>query len=141
MKHLTETQLSAYLSETMDESEKLALEHHLEQCESCFHDYLTAMEEWDPAITLSGSFTDEVMTVIGDQVAPSQPASSKKRMWINFSAAAGLTLILTVSGLFHEMVSFADQKEFKQAPSITEKMMTQTNELLDGMKKGDDKNE
>src|SRR5699024_3759176 len=113
------------------------IENHIYTCDTCMDIYLSMLDSHPITGTISEDFTDQVVEKINKR-HPSQmntPRQSKPRKAVaHYFLAAGLTIILTVSGIFQGMLDVTNNEQMKNRSSITKQLMQNTNQLLDQLK-------
>jgi hypothetical protein len=111
MMHYTRDKWSELLNEKVNEEEKIKMEDHLLSCEECFKLYLEELEdaECSEAMPLiSKDFIDSIMEEIEDQHQHSSRVKflrNKKRVFIYYTTAACITLLLMGNGTFRLALS------------------------------------
>ncbi|MCD5325467.1 MULTISPECIES: zf-HC2 domain-containing protein [Pontibacillus] len=136
MKHIETTQLEAYVLDQLGENERMAIEEHLDTCDSCFEAYMTELESWTLEPSLADDFTDQTIDqIIEKQVMPTvevkrTSVQKQKRTLMHYGLAAGLTLVLMVSGAFEQVIHVFDEDTFKERPSISKNIVSETDRLL-----------
>ncbi|WP_079477212.1 zf-HC2 domain-containing protein [Halobacillus salinus] len=129
MEHLSEAQIRDYVSGTLSDEESDGVEDHFSECEDCFDQYLFLLEEDS---SLPSTFTDETVNRIVKE-HPTFQQQKKSRSFAHYLVAAGLTLVLMMSGVFNLMTDSMDPDSFEQQPSLTEQILDQTGSLMDKM--------
>lgn len=106
MRHYTRQEWMDYCKGLLNDETKGEMERHLTDCGSCLELYISAIEETteeDAAKFMSPTFADIVIDRISEEspgVKRKSPTKYPRKIFINYVVAAGLTLILTLSGFF-----------------------------------------
>lgn len=136
MSHIHKEKLTGYLKLTINMQERLMIEEHLDTCEQCFDLYLDMMDDFTPEVKLSDSFTDNTLEkilqsqVFSEKTNHSTSKKDARKTILHYALAAGLTIILMLSGVFQDIVNFTNQDTYTRGPSITESLMSKTESLL-----------
>jgi type IV secretory pathway VirJ component len=167
MKHYTFDEWLEYVNDEISENTKQELEDHLYDCDQCLNQYLMAMELNEsslPILSDMSSFTDAVMaevskqpTVVPDTISnldimptvPSVPDTKvdtkmKRKPYyqqavFHYLLAAAATLLLTFSGVFQSLATYANSIEKpaiqEKRPSVTEGVINKTFAWMDSLEK------
>lgn len=160
MKHYTYDEWLQYVRNEITGKTREEFENHLYTCDKCLEVYLhavTANESSLPILSNETSFTDAVMAEVSkkqDMVFDTKPMvpdtkldeqkSNKKKPFYKQAAfhyllAAAATILLTFTGAFQSLATYANSLETKQTqekrPSMTEGMMNKTFAWMDSLEK------
>ncbi|WP_163536218.1 zf-HC2 domain-containing protein [Gracilibacillus sp. YIM 98692] len=143
MEHLSKDILKLYMNHELDVEEQERTESHLYDCDDCLNVYLALIESQTLKHSVSDDFTDQTVSKIYSQTKSHQkskkPYSSKNRKLItHYFLAAGLTIVLMLTGIFQTVLDVTNDYQVETSTSITDQLMQKTNTLLDYMK-GDHK--
>ncbi|QST00468.1 hypothetical protein IMZ31_02415 [Pontibacillus sp. ALD_SL1] len=136
MKHIETTRLEAFMEDSLSDYERREIEDHLDECDFCFEAYMTKVESWTLEPSLAQDFTDQTFDqIVKKQVMPMEEAKrgsvqKQKRTLVHYGLAAGLTMILMVSGVFEQVLHVFDEDSFKDRPSISEDIVNETDRLF-----------
>ncbi|GGD26426.1 zf-HC2 domain-containing protein [Pontibacillus salipaludis] len=136
MKHIETTRLEAYMEDSLSDHERWEIEDHLDECDFCFEAYMTKVESWTLEPSLAQDFTDQTFDqIVKKQVMPVKESKrsavqKQKRTLVHYGLAAGLTMILMVSGVFEQVLHVFDEDSFKERPSISRNIVSETDRLL-----------
>lgn len=140
MTHIHKEKLSAYFHQQLSEQEELEIETHLYQCDSCSDQYLLLLEVEDISTAVSDQFTDNVLAKIDQQLVKTNQISSQtnqtKQTIKHFLLAAGLTIVLTLTGLFQEVINMTTEQDFQERGSMTAQLLDKSNHFFDQIKGG-----
>lgn len=138
MEHIDNVVIQAYVNDHISETERASIEEHLAVCDTCLESYFDIVDQWTlEAPSLSDDFTDQTIDqILTKQVMPPSKdvhvRTTKRRSTImNYSIAAGLTIILMFTGVFQQMVQMFDQDTLREQPSISNQIIKQTSDWLD----------
>ncbi|WP_407270831.1 zf-HC2 domain-containing protein [Radiobacillus sp. PE A8.2] len=143
MEHVSKEQLARFVEGELPDAENKLVETHLDDCDICFQLYVSAIDDWSmPEIGLSETFTSETVAKITNQNAcyhakSSNPPASKarkKQTFAHYLLAAGLTVVLMLTGAFQNVLTISDQTSVKDEVSITDQLMNTTTSWLDQLK-------
>ncbi|SHN18494.1 hypothetical protein [Gracilibacillus kekensis] len=138
MSHIKESCLRKFISRDLDADHQEIIENHLYECEGCMDTYFAFLENHSLSITLSDDFTNQVVEKAEKQHPKSNPRQlSPKKVIANYIIAAGLTVVLMLTGVFQVFIEVTNDQQLEGRPSITEQLMHQTNQLLDQIKEVD----
>ncbi|MBO8172498.1 MAG: hypothetical protein H0Z33_11455 [Bacillaceae bacterium] len=132
------------------------MEEHLLECDACLSRYTTLCEQ-NPASEPPVSFAEQVMESVREIDKPvpqatrsSVFASTRKKLILHYTIAASITILLTSTGLFHDMVktvqatentltiNLDDQKSnLSRTYGWTNQLMDQTLSVFDFIKEKD----
>ncbi|WHY86781.1 hypothetical protein QNH39_02580 [Neobacillus novalis] len=155
MKHYCYEEWLQYVKDEMNDQDREKLETHLYTCDQCLEQYLQAMaanETSLPILSNESSFTDLVMAEVSKQkeVVPNtkpgerKPTNRKKPFYqqaaFHYLLAAAATLLLTFSGAFKSLASYAKSIESptqvqEKKPSVTEGVINKTFAWMDSLEK------
>ncbi|MFP7299627.1 anti-sigma factor family protein [Neobacillus niacini] len=154
MKHYTYDEWLSYVKNEVSFKTREELESHLYTCDQCLEHYLQAVTEHEsslPVLSNENSFTDLVMAGVSKQKEfiekPSvikQPVKVKKAFYqqaaFHYIIAAAATLLLTFSGVFQSLATYASAVEATQhlkekKPSVTEGVIDKTFAWMDSLEK------
>ncbi|UOR13428.1 anti-sigma factor family protein [Halobacillus amylolyticus] len=133
MNHVAKEVLQMYLANELNDVERIGVEDHLDECEHCFHRYMASLHLVDTDSLMSSSFTEETMHEIHKKT-PAQGRQNKT--FIHYAIAAGLTIVLMGSGVFQHVFTVFDGEQFHNRPSITEKVMEETERWMTETERG-----
>jgi hypothetical protein len=156
MKHYSYDEWLQFVRNEMNEKSREELENHLYACDHCLDHYLQAVEANEssfPALSNESGFTDLVMAgvlkqkevaTIDRQVtqskAKSKPNTNKpfyQQAAFHYLLAAAATILLTFSGVFHSIATYAgvvENQHFQEKkPSITEGVINKTFAWMDSI--------
>nr|WP_263323735.1 hypothetical protein [Neobacillus sp. Marseille-Q6967] len=149
MKHYPYDEWLLYVQGDINEKLREEYESHLYACDECLEHYLQAVgahESSLPILTNEVDFTDLVMAGVKEQrmaeekLQP-QLAKSKKPFYqhaaFHYLLAAAATLLLTFSGVFQFLASYASSVEGpgmkERRPSVTEGVIDKTFAWMDSL--------
>ena len=130
MKHFSYDEWLNYVKDEINDKTREELESHLYSCDQCLEHYLQALavhESSLPTLSNESDFTELVMAEVSKQnnraEKPAiQSIKSKKPFYqqaaFHYLIAAAATLLLTFSGVFQSLATYASAVE---APSIVTK--------------------
>ncbi|WP_173917302.1 zf-HC2 domain-containing protein [Halobacillus sp. Marseille-Q1614] len=124
MIHVTEEKMFAYIEDELPEDDRLLVEGHIDKCSQCFDSYLDAVDRLNTSYELSPSFTDDIIDVIKEHTP--KKAGKARGTLFNYAIASSMTLLLMGSGVFQYVFSTFDDQQFQEQPSITEKLLNET---------------
>lgn len=154
MKHYSYDEWLSYVKDEVSDKTREELESHLYTCDQCLENYLQAISVHEsslPVLSNESSFTDLVMEEVSKQkvvnenpVPKKQPVKAKKPFYqqavFHYLIAAAATLLLTFSGVFQSLATYAsaveapkDMKEKKL--SVTEGVIDKTFAWMDSLEK------
>jgi predicted anti-sigma-YlaC factor YlaD len=150
--HLTGKDLEGYLQEELTSEKRNQIESHMETCDSCFDWYMSLLENWTIDVHVSNGFTDLTMKKLTQKLEDQSryQKESKKtssypkqtnRTLVHYLLAAGLTILLMVTGVFQSALEITDKENVINQGTITNQLMKKTDHLLDKMKEGDELHE
>jgi hypothetical protein len=142
MKHFRYDEWLSYVKDEVSVKNREELEIHLYTCDQCLEHYLQAVSEHEsslPVLSNETSFTDLVMAEVSKQkefteipTALKQPVKTKKPFYqqaaFHYLIAAAATLLLTFSGVFQSLATYASAIE---APHSKEKKLSVTEGVID----------
>ncbi|WP_171038117.1 zf-HC2 domain-containing protein [Aquibacillus sediminis] len=131
MCHRSKSELEAYVQATMSLEQQDQIEQHLEECEACFTIYLDVIEMQPMDVALSENFTTDTMEQL-EHLNLTPKKSNQNKIVGHYLLAAGLTIVLMLSGVFQNFLSVTTNLENKS--SLTEQLMEKTNVVLEEMK-------
>jgi anti-sigma factor RsiW len=153
MKHYTYDEWLQYVRDEIHSENRDELENHLYTCDTCLEHYLQAIavnESSLPTLSNDSSFTDAVMAgvtkekvrVPDKQKDVHKSADTKpfyQQAAFHYLLAAAATLLLTFTGAFQSLATYAGAFETKQIqqkrPSMTEGVMNKTFAWMDSLEK------
>lgn len=145
--HYIRQQWSEYLLGKTEVGVQGAMEDHLYGCEVCLSLYLELVDQQE-TMQLSAEFTDQVMerlALAGNEISVGiesisskiDVASRRPKLWLHYTVAASITLILVSSGLFQQL--FAQSAHMSNVISkpkreaVTDRLINKAFALLDQM--------
>jgi anti-sigma factor RsiW len=154
MKHYSYDEWLSYVKDDISDKTREEQESHLYTCDHCLEHYLQAISEHEsslPILSNETSFTDLVMAEISIQKeVVDKPADlkqlvkSKKPFYqqavFHYLIAAAATLLLTFSGVFQSLATYAGAVEAPQNMkvkklSVTEGVIDKTFAWMDSLEK------
>jgi hypothetical protein len=153
MKHYTYDEWLQYVKNEITGKTREEIENHLYTCDQCLEVYLqavTANESSLPILSNETSFTDAVMAEVSKKqnVVPGTKFAKQnsikkspfyKQAAFHYLLAAAATILLTFTGAFQSLATYANSLETKQVqekrPSMTEGMMNKTFAWMDSIEK------
>ncbi|MEH7115624.1 hypothetical protein V7124_25175 [Neobacillus niacini] len=149
MKHFSYDEWLSYVKDEINDQAREELEGHLYSCDQCLEHYLQALSVHEsslPILSNESSFTDLVMAEISKQkeVVTKPLIESKKPFYqqvaFHYLIAAAATLLLTFSGVFQSLATYASAVEAPQhskeiKPSITDEVIDKTFAWMDSLEK------
>ena len=143
MMHFSYDEWLCYVKDEISDKTREELESHLYSCEQCLEHYLQALSENEsslPVLTNESGFTDLVMAEVSKQkeinekpAAVKQLVKFKKPFYqqaaFHYLIAAAATLLLTFSGVFQSLATYASAVEAPQHSK--EKKLTVTEGVID----------
>jgi predicted anti-sigma-YlaC factor YlaD len=142
MEHIEKETLGKYCANQLPEEEQSIIDQHITECESCFSLYLDMIENFHIEHSVSDTFTDRTIEEIERSQSFNQdniPSMKQSRIMTHYFLAAGLTLLLTFSGLFNHVLDLTEQTGTGNRVSISEQLMNKTTDILDHMKEDNNK--
>jgi anti-sigma factor RsiW len=154
MKHYSYDEWLRYVKDEVSSKTREELESHLYTCDQCLEHYLQAVSEHEfslPFLSNEDSFTDLVMAEVSKQKefikkppALKQTVKTKKQFYqqaaFHYLIAAAATLLLTFSGVFQSLATYASAVESPQyskgkKPTVTEGVIDKTFAWMDSLEK------
>jgi anti-sigma factor RsiW len=154
MKHFSYDEWLNYVKEETNEKTREEFESHLYTCDQCLELYLQAVavhESSLPILSNESSFTDLVMADISKQketnkkpAVQKQIVKAKKPFYqqaaFHYLLAAAATLLLTFSGVFQSLATYASAVEAphhskEKKLSVTEGVIDKTFAWMDSLEK------
>ncbi|PGY07003.1 anti-sigma factor [Bacillus sp. AFS031507] len=159
MKHYTYDEWLQYVNDEINENSRQELEGHLYSCDQCLNHYLMAMEANEsslPILSDMSEFTDLVMAEVSKQkiVVPdtkndikndAKTKMEKKPFYhqaaFHYLLAAAATILLTFTGAFQSLATYANALESpqpqvqKKKHSVTEGVINKTFAWMDSLEK------
>jgi anti-sigma factor RsiW len=154
MKHYSYGEWLGYVKDEVSVKTREELESHLYTCEECLEHYLQAVSEHEtslPVLSNEDSFTDLIMAEVSKQkeiiekpTAHKQPVKTKKPFYqqasFHYLIAAAATLLLSFSGVFQSLATYASAVEAPQhskekKPTVTEGVIDKTFAWMDSLEK------
>ncbi|MDX8046208.1 hypothetical protein SH601_09415 [Gracilibacillus sp. S3-1-1] len=136
MTHITKDMLRSYIEGETEYAEHI--DQHLLECDECVALYMSVLDDIEMNSTLSSDFTDKTIQQI-EKTTVTPKRNKKNHLLVHYLVAAGLTMLLTVSGVFQGVTNMSDMK-LDNDGSFTDELMTKTLDLLDNIK-GESHNE
>lgn len=131
MRHFTKDVLRSYMNAKSDQEK--SIEKHLLECDKCMDLYLSLLEEVEINRVLSDDFTEVTLHQI-EKILPSPPKKKQNTAFIHYLVAAGLTILLTLTGVFQGVLNVTEMQQKQNNPSVTDQLMTKTNDVLEEIK-------
>jgi hypothetical protein len=159
MKHYTYDEWLQYVNDEINENSRQELEDHLYSCDQCLNHYLMVMEANEsslPILSDMSEFTDLVMAEVSKQkiVVPdtkndikidAKTKMKKKPFYqqaaFHYLLAAAATILLTFTGAFQSLATYANALESpqpqvqKKKHSVTEGVINKTFAWMDSLEK------
>jgi hypothetical protein len=154
MKHYSYDEWLRYVKDDLSNQKREELESHLYTCDQCLEQYLQAIAEHEsslPVLSNEIGFTDLVMAEISKQKEvverpgyDKNPDKSKRPFYqqatFHYLIAAVATLLLTFSGVFQSLATYASAVEAPQhnkekKHSVTEGVIDKTFAWMDSLEK------
>jgi hypothetical protein len=159
MKHYTYDEWLQYVNDEINENSRQELEDHLYSCDQCLNQYLMAMEANEsslPILSDMSEFTDSVMAEVSKQkiVVPDTKNDTKndaktkmtpkpfyQQAAFHYLLAAAATILLTFTGAFQSLATYANALESpqpqvqKKKHSVTEGVINKTFAWMDSLEK------
>ncbi|MEH7253313.1 hypothetical protein V7111_14390 [Neobacillus niacini] len=149
MKHFSYDEWLNYVKDEVNDKAREELESHLYVCDQCLEHYLQALSVHEsslPLLSNDSSFTDLVMAEVSKQkeVVKKPSIKSKKPFYqqvaFHYLIAAAATLLLTFSGVFQSLATYASAVEAPQyskekRASVTEEVIDKTFAWMDSLEK------
>jgi hypothetical protein len=154
MKHYSYDEWLSYVKDEVIGTIREEIESHLYTCDQCLEHYLQAVSEHEsslPVLSNENSFTDLVMAEVSKQkeftespTAVKQPVKTKKSFYqqasFHYLIAAAATLLLTFSGVFQSLATYASAVEAPQHSkekkhTVTEGVIDKTFAWMDSLEK------
>ncbi|WP_186575828.1 hypothetical protein [Aquibacillus kalidii] len=140
MEHLAEKMLVSYINLEIDARQQELIEDHLGYCEHCLEAYLNLMDAHSYDLNVSDHFVDNTLKEIDIKHAfhmkenQNSYQQQAKRTMTHYMLAAGLTIVLMMTGAFQSFINITDLSDMEHKPSITDQLMKQTNNIMDYIK-------
>ncbi|WP_456272557.1 anti-sigma factor family protein [Bacillus sp. AK031] len=136
MKHISYEEWLDYVENKISEPVREQYEAHLYTCDHCMEIYLSAVEALEtsfPELSDESGFTEGVMAEVQSKNAPAVRQKQKfyQQAGFHYIVAAAMTILLMYTGVFQQLIGFAEEFERSSRPSITEEMMKKTSEFID----------
>lgn len=154
MKHYSYDEWLSYVKDEVSGKTREELESHLYTCDRCLDHYLQAISEHEsslPVLSNENSFTDLIMAEVSKQkefiekpAGVKQPVKTKKPFYqqaaFHYLIAAAATLLLTFSGVFQSLATYASAVEAPQdikekKPTVTDGVIDKTFAWMDSLEK------
>ncbi|MEH7245386.1 hypothetical protein V7114_01215 [Neobacillus niacini] len=149
MKHFSYDEWLSYVKDEINGQAREELESHLYSCDQCLEHYLQALSVHEsslPILSNESNFTNLVMAEVSKQkeVVIKPLIESKKRFYqqaaFHYLIAAAATLLLTFSGVFQSLATYASAVEAPQhsnekRSSVTEEVIDKTFAWMDSLEK------
>ncbi|MGP4041241.1 hypothetical protein ACTWP4_15275 [Gracilibacillus sp. D59] len=131
MNHFSKDALLTYFNSDSDLENEI--EKHLLECERCTNLYVSLIEDIEINAELSEDFTDTTVQQI-EKILPSPSKTKQNKVVTHYLVAAGLTILLTLTGVFQDALNVTEIQQKQNNGSITDHLMTKTNDVLEEMK-------
>ncbi|MGD6968237.1 hypothetical protein ACQCVP_17550 [Rossellomorea vietnamensis] len=138
MKHIPYEDWLKYVEDGLREPVREQYEEHLYSCDHCMEIYLAALQSNEtslPALPDALRFADHIMADVlaGKQVEP--PAAGKEekfyqRAAFHYIVAAAMTILLMTTGVFQQMIGFAEEFQRNSGSSVTTELMNKTTNFI-----------
>ena len=150
MKHYSYDDWLQYVKNEIDEQDREKYESHLYSCDQCLDNYLQAVsanESSLPVLSNESNFADLVMAEVSKQkeVVSKKPDKTNKKPFykkvaFHYLIAAAATILLTLTGAFQSLATYANSLESPQKvqvkkPSVTEGVIDKTFAWMDSLEK------
>ncbi|MFC0523552.1 hypothetical protein ACFFGV_08130 [Pontibacillus salicampi] len=123
--------LKDYAEQNVAEWEQMEIEHHLLDCTHCLEEYLAMLNDTAPP-GLSSSFTTQTIERVEKQYPALQRKGRRKnRSLLHYMMAAGLTLVLMMSGVFDRIMDSIEPASSHNRSSVSEQMVERTSSWID----------
>lgn len=142
--HYSKEEWVLYYLEDIHKDQLIQMENHLYSCDQCLEQYMTVIEKIEvlPKLKNENKFTDSIMGQIFElekvELKKHPSTNFHKQTVFNYLLAAGLTILLMMTGLFEkisaETIQFNEQKIYHNE-SFTENLMYKTGTFIDQIKK------
>lgn len=141
MKHISYEDWLKYVEDGLNDEVREQYEEHLYSCDSCMEIYLSALEAGEtsfPELSDEPGFADSIIAEVQRYKEPEVPDIGKKQRFYQQSAfhyvvAAAMTILLMYTGVFQQLVGFAEEFERSSRPSITNELMNKTTILIENI--------
>jgi anti-sigma factor RsiW len=138
MKHISYEEWLDYVEDHISDPVRDQYEAHLYTCDHCMEIYLSAVEASEssfPDISDESGFTEAVMAEVQCKKKPDARKKQKfyQQAAFHYIVAAAMTILLMYTGVFQQLVGFAEEFERSARPSITEEMMKKTSDFIDNV--------
>jgi anti-sigma factor RsiW len=138
MKHVSYEEWLKYVEDELDEEARERYEEHLYSCDHCMEIYLTALETGGtsfPEISDEARFTESVIEEVQQYKEQGEPSTAKTQRFYQKAAfhyiiAAAMTIVLMYTGVFQQLIGFAEEFERSSHPSITNELMNKTADFI-----------
>jgi anti-sigma factor RsiW len=154
MKHYSYDEWLSYVKDDTSDKAREEQESHLYTCDQCLEHYIQAVSEHEsslPVLSNENTFTDLIMAEVSKQkelnekpAAVTQPVKTKRPFYqqaaFHYLIAAAATLLLTFSGVFQSLATYASAVESPQHSkekkhTVTEGVIDKTFAWMDSLKK------
>lgn len=138
MKHISYEEWLDYVENNISEPVRNQYEEHLYTCDRCMGIYLTALEAHEtslPDLTDEAGFTDAVMAELksGKKLEIRKKQKFYQHAAFHYFVAAAMTILLMYTGVFQQLIGFAEEFEQSSRPSLTEEVMKRTSTFIDSV--------
>ena len=136
MKHISYEEWLDYVEDNISEPVREQYEAHLYTCDHCMEIYLSALEASEasfPDLPDETGFAEAVMAEVHSKKEPEVWKKPKlyQQAAFHYIVAAAMTILLMYTGVFQQLIGFAEEFERSSHPSITEEVMKKTTDLID----------
>lgn len=140
MKHPSKAEWHAYIARRLPPGEHHVYETHLYTCDECLSVYMACIHEQAaelPQLRDDATFAKEVMSRVRKKTSPDSRQTFYKRTLVHYGAAAIVTLLLMMSGMFQGMLSFVADVESltvaEEKMSLSDQLMERAGSVLDSL--------
>ncbi|TYR73680.1 hypothetical protein FZC79_17545 [Rossellomorea vietnamensis] len=141
MKHIPYEDWLKYVEDGLGEPVREQYEEHLYSCDHCMEIYLAALQFNEtslPALPDALRFTDQVMADVLAGKQKETPGAGKEekfyqRAAFHYIVAAAMTILLMTTGVFQQMIGFAEEFQRNSGPSVTTELMNKTTDFINNV--------
>ncbi|RIW33987.1 hypothetical protein D3H55_10330 [Bacillus salacetis] len=141
MKHVTYEEWQKYVGDGLAEEVRQQYEEHLYSCDDCMEIYLAAIEAGGtsfPEFSDEARFTEDIMNEVEQYKERDDSRAGKKQRFyqnaaFHYSVAAAMTIVLMYTGIFQQLIGFAEEFERSSRPSFTNELMNKTTDLINNV--------
>jgi anti-sigma factor RsiW len=138
MKHISYEEWLDYVEDNLSDPVRDQYEAHLYTCDHCMEIYLSAVEASEssfPELSDDTGFTEAVLAEVQHMKKPDIPRKQKfyQQAAFHYIVAAAMTILLMYTGVFQQLVGFAEEFERSSHPSITEEVMKKTSDFIENV--------